>query len=91
MTLKICKNCNKEYYEGPSDPVTFFCTNRCANAFSNSPEKAKHKRIQAVLLFRESEHWEKLNSEIEENSYQHITRLARNAIKYTLSLDEILI
>ena len=80
MVNKKCKNCGKTYNETPTDRTTFFCTNRCANDFSSTPEKAKHKRIVQVLIIKESEKWENLNSEIVEDNYQHITRIAKETL-----------
>lgn len=63
MVYKICKKCGKRYDESPADPITFFCTNRCAKAFSNTPKLRRHKHELERKLFNASVNFDRLRGE----------------------------
>ena len=55
MTLKICHDCGKPYNEAKNGPITFFCSNSCADKHSNI-KKTLHRQLQK--MFKESSRWE---------------------------------
>jgi hypothetical protein len=78
MPTKHCNKCGREYYESPAEPTTFFCTDRCAKAASNSPKIARHAAWIRSCILAESQTYSEFPEETSETSYERITRLAKD-------------